>query len=206
MWENRIRAALAGMVILLLCGCAGGALIQEKDGRNTVVRFYSGAVTFTAPDGYCFDPLTTRRDRGFALMVGCERLGFSALWQKDKGGIVTVQVGPKAKVPVKGYENALARLLTQDNLRGVLSGIGKAKVMDVATSPGLVRAYLSGGKAKNKPGVGPEWRAFFDLDGRMVVLSLRGTKDAGISKSRGMAFLQTIVRAQTRQRVAQQGG
>lgn len=190
----RLAIALAGLVALSGCQLS---LPSPGDTPTREVReigLRGGRVTVAAPEGYCVDTASSNRSQGFALIVPCDRLMKRAGRSDD--AILTAQVGRPGSATVSGAEIDLARLLTEPSGRSILARSGDAsrvRNVDASSAPGVVTVWFT--DMSDPLGHGATHRAFFDIDGRLVTLSVRGLIADGLSQSRSDALLDKLMAA-----------
>ncbi|MBI1418750.1 MAG: dihydroxy-acid dehydratase [Limimaricola sp.] len=187
-----IWAALTALV-LALAGCDG-----LHGPQVTQVAVMDGALTVAGPRGFCVDTAASRPAMGFVVLGGCAVVAGDGP-MPDPAGLITVQVGGAGSAAVTGNEAALDRLLTSPQGTALLSAGGQpgsVRVHSHAHTAGLVRVRFTDGTAADPQGVQPgEWRAFLDLGGRMVTVSLRGLARAPLSAGEGQRLLLGAVAA-----------
>lgn len=185
-------AALAGLV-LALTGC--DALHRPQVTRVAVMN---GALAVAGPSGFCVDTAASRPAMGFVVLGGCAVVAGDGP-MPDPAGLITVQVGGAASAAVTGNEAALDRLLTSPQGTALLSAGGQPGSVHVhshAHAAGLVRVRFTDSTAADPQGVQPgEWRAFLDIGGRIVTLSLRGLARAPLSAGEGQRLILGAVAA-----------
>jgi len=108
-------------------------------------------------------------------------------------GLVTVQVGTSGTASVTGAEEALAAVLGSDRGRALLATeqtAGTVEVGAVETTAGLVAVRFRDDTASVPQGLGPViWRAFLDIDGRLVTVTARAFDTAPMSADRQRRLL-----------------
>lgn len=141
----------------------------------------AGALALQAPQGYCVAPRASRTGRGFAMLGACARLN-GAGQVPPIDAVITVQAGGAGSAAVTGAEDDLARLLASAPGRALLSGQGNAASvtgLHTQVAPGRVTARFDDSDAA-MAGEGPLWRLFFDAQGRLITVSLRGLRPGGL--------------------------
>lgn len=183
------RRAIALVGIAALAACDPVAVAQP-------VALLTGDLVVTPPAGYCADPVSSRLRAGFAVFAPCVTLGTDAPVPSIIG-VAIVQAGDTGSAMVTGGETGLRDFLTSPQGAGLLSkGSGATiTVISSQTSGGRVTVHFRDTGAPPMDGLGPdEWRAFTDIGGRLVTVSVRGLDDAPLSAARGDALLDQVLR------------
>jgi hypothetical protein len=183
----RRAIALVGIAALAACNPVGVA---------QPVALLTGDLVVTPPAGYCADPVSSRLRAGFAVFAPCVTLGTDAPVPSIIG-VAIVQAGDMGSAMVTGAETSLHDLLTSPQGAGLLStGSGATiSVISAQASGGRVTVHFRDTAAPPMDGLGPdEWRAFTDINGRLVTVSVRGLDDAPLSAARGDALLDQVLR------------
>lgn len=183
----RRAIALVGIAALAACDPVGVA---------QPVALLTGDLVVTPPAGYCADPVSSRLRAGFAVFAPCVTLGTDAPVPSIIG-VAIVQAGDTGSAMVTSGETGLRDFLTSPQGAGLLSkGSGATiSVISSQTSGGRVTVHFRDTAAPPMDGLGPdEWRAFTDIGGRLVTVSVRGLDDAPLSAARGDALLDQVLR------------
>ena len=194
--RNGTRRASAALMLTMVAACEPIALGLFA-GSAPSIGVRGGAVTVTGPEGYCVDTGGSQPASGFALMGSC------AVLDGGEGtaipAILTAQVGDADSAIVDGSESALAAYLRTSPGRSLLSHRNEAIDISVAQSRAAdnrVTVVFDDRGPRAVPGTrGREWRAFFDLEGRLVTVSVRSLTDASLNVDAGLALLDRTVRA-----------
>ncbi|WP_019953459.1 hypothetical protein [Yoonia vestfoldensis] len=183
----RHALALTGIAALAACDPVGVA---------QPVAMRDGDLIVTPPRGYCADPLSSRLRAGFAVFAPCVTLGTEAPIPAVLG-VATVQAGDANSAMVVGAESSLRDFLISPQGAGLLSKGGSGATVSVVSSQafgGRVVVHFRDSGAPPMDGLGQdEWRAFTDVDDRLVTVSVRGLDDAPLSAGRGAALLDQMV-------------
>ena len=189
-----MRHILAALVMLSAFGCEG---VVETRGVRTL-SVLEGAVSVRGPQGYCVDQQSSRPSSGFAVLAGCAVVSDAALMPATEG-LITVQIGAANSASVTGAEPELADLLRTANGARLLSGVGDPATVQVARvdrAEGVVVVRFSDAAPAPTAGLEPqEWRAFLDIKGRLVTISLRGFDRAPIPAELGLRLLSQAIGA-----------
>ena len=155
-----------------------------------------GEITATTPDGYCVDQRASKPGDGFVVMAPCATLGAG---DPAPGaiGVATVQVGPPDSGAVAGSETALRDLLESEAGAVLLSTNGEAEAITILNSQALDNAvtvhFTDTGNAPMAGLQGEEWRAFTDIDGRLVTVAVRGLATAPLQDGTGAWLLGLVM-------------
>lgn len=201
MW---VGARIWATVIVLggLGACSDLDLPQLPDGNTTVattqLSLRGGAVIAAGPNAYCADASASRPAVGFAIFATCAALGDDTRGTAPIG-VVTVQAGPTDSAIVDGQEAAMIAFLQTAQGAETLSREGDAstvKVQSTKEGEGVVSVRYTDGAPSGVAGQQSlEWRAFLDIKGRLVTVSVRGLKDAPMERSVGSALLRQAIAA-----------
>lgn len=184
-----IRRALALLGLVALAAC-------DPTGIATPVAMLDGDLVVSPPAGYCSDPLSSRPRAGFAVFAPCITLGAEAPLPAILG-VATVQAGEPGSAMVAGEEAALRDFLISPQGAGLLGNGGSAPISVVSSQSfdGQVIVHFRDNSPPPMEGLGQdEWRAFTDVGGRLVTVSVRALKDAPITAGRGAALLELVVK------------
>ncbi len=199
---TRRRLALA-CAVLALAGCepSGGGFSFLSSASGPIVtqmELLDGAVVVATPAGYCIDRNATRADTGFAVEASCALLAGGGTAPRHDG-LITVQIGTADSALVTGQERTLRSFLKSDEGKQLLAGDGSARGISVGKTGiwgHVVEVYLNSAPQGGFDGFQPvEWRAFFDLRGRLVTIRLRGYDRAPLSFEQGQGLLRAAIDA-----------
>ncbi|MEO0931790.1 MAG: dihydroxy-acid dehydratase [Pseudomonadota bacterium] len=182
-----VLVGLASMLALTAC---------TPIAPSRTVAFADGTVIATTPTGYCVDGGSSQPANGFAVMVPCATLGEDAA-VPEVIGVATVQVGPAESGAVAGSEIALRDFLITDAGNALLSNIGKGEDVTILSTQafnGRVMVHFTDKGTPPLPGLqGEEWRAFTDVNGRLVTIAVRGLATAPLQDGPGAGLLKLIL-------------
>lgn len=191
---------LALFVPAALSGCASiFAPLQDllpDLAPETEARLFSGAVVLPAPDGFCLDPEISRARAGFALFAPCANIveGGDA---PSANAIITVQAGQADTAVVRGSEDTLAAFLETPDGAAMLGDA--VSVTSTASADNEVRvAFDETGGATMSGTTARVRRAFFDIDDRVVTVSVRSLTSAPLTNRAGRFLLKDVVAAAKR--------
>jgi len=190
-----MRLAPVLALCVALTGCVEGG---TGAGAVRAVTVMDGAFAVQAPRGYCVDLSASRASRGFVVMAGCALLtSFGFLPSAD--ALITVQIGPDSSAIVSGSENDLVALLQSSAGKNLLSDVGDGSGVTVGTvshADGLVMVQFTDTAPPLRMGLeSSQWRAFLDLNGRLVTIGLRGYDRAPMDQTAGTRLLQRTIDA-----------
>ena len=184
MMALRFFPALLALAALSAC---------EGPGQGPATRtlaLYGGAVTAAGPASYCVDNRTSRPGRGFALMAACARLGEDAPVPFDDA-VLSLQIGGDQSASVTGNETEMIALLRATPP----SGLG-GSIEAVDGGAGAVFATLDGtGEGALAGTLPPLHRAFFDINGRLAVLTVLPYAAAPVTANEAQGLATAAVSA-----------
>ncbi|EBA13703.1 hypothetical protein [Roseobacter sp. CCS2] len=184
----RLSVALCGVLAITACTPVPTATRSVSLGQGEVVA--------TTPAGYCVDDVASQTARDFAILAPCATLGALA-GVPAVIGFATVQVGPADSGSVAADELALRDyLITQDGAR-LLSQSGDAKDVDILSSQAFnSQVMIHFTDAGPPPFAGlqqEEWRAFTNINGRLVTVGVRGLAVAPLNEGPGATLLKLVL-------------
>jgi hypothetical protein len=185
--------ALALLCLASLAACEGG----EGGGVRSLSLLDAQAVV-QAPEGYCVDTRASRPQTGFAVIAACGTV-LQAEAVPSLPAMMTVQFGEAGSASVAGAEAQMQALLASADGAALLSRNGDPALVDLhdaRSQPGLVVVNFSDRRAATAAaaGVGPEeWRAFLDLRGRLVTISLRSLAWGALTQTQARQLLAEAV-------------
>lgn len=178
------QVALCGATVLAVAGCeelGGLEGLGLPAPVQTGVTVSRNEVTIVGPRGFCVYPSATRdRDgRSFVLLGNCAAIFRSPdAAQPNIHAVLTATVQETDTVRVATQGRALADLLRSETGRGMLSRSGDpdtVKVLDSFQRGDVLFVHASDSSAGYAPEMTPAyWRAFFDLNGRIVSVAVLG--------------------------------
>lgn len=184
-----LRYGWAGFVLLALGGCLSNPPVES-------MALLGGEVTATAPRGYCLDSATSRPRDGFAVIAPCATLGGDGP-APSVLGVATVQVGVADSGVVSGAEANLRDLLASSAGAALLSANGSAadiKVLGSQVQNNMVKVHFTDSAPPPLAGLqSEEWRAFTDMNGRLVTIAVRGLENAPLNDGTGAWLLARMI-------------
>lgn len=180
-----------GIPLALLLALVVAACDVPVPGRIRSIAILDGAITASAPAGYCISPGAGVRgaDSAVILMGRCSASPTS----KATPAVITLSVGPagSAGVMADGGASLAAFFRTTEGLTA-LSREGKAadvKLLSAVGSEGTFVMHVA------DSAVGEYWRAIRGLRGRLTTVSVSGAEGAPITSGQGKALLEATVAA-----------
>lgn len=159
------------------------------------VIFPNSSVIVQAPTGYCVDGPASEPDSGFAVVALCATLG-GAQSLPSTAAVATIQIGPAESGAVSGSETDMRDFLETQAGAAILSGSGQSSTIsdvDAQAADGRVTVHFTDSAPHSMPGLQTqEWRAFKDVNGRLVTVALRGLVGAPLDESTGIWLLNAM--------------
>ena len=185
-----IRAIKALLGMLAVAACTPAVQATRS------VSLEQGAVVATAPAGYCMDGRASSVANDFALIAPCVTLGLD-MPAPEIVGLATIQVGPPESGLIAVDELALrdflitdagARLLTQAN------GPSAINVLSTQAFDDQVMIHFTDQGPPPVDGLQQEeWRAFANVNGRLVTIGVRGLAAAPLPDGPGATLLKQVL-------------
>jgi len=203
--SERRATGLAAVATLMLAAGGFAQAAWAGPATRTKVNVSGQAVTIAAPAGFCVDTKSTTMTTAgaFVLMSDCSLLGGAKTGKPPIGAALTASVsnggiageGDSETGTLDDLEDFAA---TEDG-RAVLSRSGQAGSVRVLTTvkSGDVLYLLIEDRGK-MPVAGIDrtfWRAFLDVNGRMVALSELGFEGAGMDRQQALNQLGALAAA-----------
>ncbi len=217
-WISR-RGAAALIAVLFLTACAETPAVNTRDfgfARKApqTVAVANRSVVIGGPPGYCVDKAASRLrgDTAFVLLGSC-----ASITQDPNAaapgipGILTASVaeetggGPATDAAL----GQLQRFIETPAGRGTLARDGSAEsvdILDARRESGAIFIYLRDTSAGAIPGMDDAyWRGLFNLNGRLVTVSVVSFADRPLTADAGLQTLRAFlsrIRAETPQQNA----
>lgn len=183
----RYGASLAA--VIAIAGCT--ALAPSR-----TVSFLDGTVVAVAPSGYCIDAQASKPKDGFAVIASCATLDATQT-PPAVVGVVTMQVGPAGSGTIAQDEIAMRDFLITPAGAALLSHRGNAQDVTILSAQAFDRQIMVHFTDKGPPPVAglqnEEWRAFTEIDGRLVTIGVRGLAAAPLQDGPGASLLKLIL-------------
>jgi len=182
----------AGYGLLLVLGLA--ACTTPTSTR--IVDLADGDIQAVSPDGYCIDSVASQPRRDFAMLTPCAALGEGAR-APDIVGVATIKVGPPDSGTIAAEELALRDFILTDAGTALLSQSGDASNVTVLSTQAFddqVMVHFTDTSAPPVAGLqNEEWRAFCNINGRLVTVAVRGLAGAPLQDGPGATLLKQVV-------------
>lgn len=162
------------------------------------LALHGGDVLAVGPNGYCADPDASSPAKGFAIFASCAALGADV----DKAalaGVATVQAGAIGSAIVAHKEEAFEAFLLASQGAATLSRANDPDTVEVQSTlvgAGAVSVRFTDTAPSDVAGEQAlQWRAFVDIGGRLVTISVRGLKEAPLERAAGSTMLRQALAA-----------
>lgn len=181
------KALLLGVACSILSACAIQGVSRAAPQR---IQLPDGMIVAGA-EGWCVDPALSRarQDRAVVVLGSCAAISGTDQTAPDIGGVVTVSVDADG-APSPSLD-ALEGFFDSAAGRAALARDGQAEsvdILDMRRDDDML--FLHAADASAAPGIAPDiWRALFDLEGRLVSVSLFGVVDQPIASELGRTAL-----------------
>jgi hypothetical protein len=179
--------------MLALAACT--ALAPSKS-----VTLAEGEIVAVPPSGYCVDNVSSQPRRDFAVFVPCVMLDVgedTQIRSPDVVGVATVQVGPENSGAIAQDEIALRDFLITNAGASLLSQSGNANditILSTQTFSDQVMVHFADRGAPPFAGLQrEEWRAFRNINGRLLTIGVRGLSVAPLRDGPGAGLLKLIL-------------
>lgn len=184
---------------LVLAACDPASLSGTP--TRTSVNVAGGPITVAAPPGFCIDRESTRIEEfgAFVLMSDCALLAGDAS-DGSIGAALTASIsagglGGEGDDPAQSLAD-LADFVASGEARTMLGRSGQpggVRVLATRESDGVLYVLVEDRGRQPVAGIDRRfWRAFLEIDERMVVLSVLGFEGAGIEPQQGLNLLATL--------------
>ncbi|MBE0412008.1 dihydroxy-acid dehydratase [Yoonia sp.] len=185
------RYGCAGLALLAVTACLSAPPVQS-------IALLGGEIVVTPPAGYCVDPSAGRAADGFAVIAACASLSEEGALPSVIG-VATVQVGPPNSGIAYGEESGLRDLLVSDAGAKLLSATGNGDTITVVgsqVSGRVVSVHFNDIGPPPLTGLqSEEWRAFLNMNGRLVTVAVRGPESAPLTDGTGAWLLNMMVKS-----------
>lgn len=182
-----IRAMIALLGVLAVTACT------PLDQVTRSISLGQGAIVTTSPAGYCIDNIASQPAKSFAILAPCAALGHPTP-APNIVGVVTVQVGPAESGQIAADELALRDFLITDAGVRMLSAAGDPQAVDILSTQAFDDRVMVHFTDQGPPPLAglqkEEWRAFANINGRLVTVSVRGLATAPLRDGPGATLLK----------------
>ncbi|MEJ8561719.1 dihydroxy-acid dehydratase [Yoonia sp. GPGPB17] len=184
------RAIVVPLGVLAIAACTPLTTATRS------VSLGQGDVVATTPVGYCVDDVSSQPASDFAVLAPCTSLGADSV-APDVIGVATVQVGPAESGNAAADELALRDFLITDEGVSLLSQAGDASTVEILSSQAFnsqVMVHFTDSSPPPLAGLqNEEWRAFTNVNGRLVTIGVRGLAVAPLGDGPGATLLKLIL-------------
>lgn len=178
-----------------LCGALAVSACTPPPPSKSVA-LAGGDIIATAPAGYCVDGVASQPAEDFALLAPCATLG-DAGGVPDVIGVATLQIGPADSGQIANDEIALRDYLITDAGTALLSQSGDASQIDILSTQAFRDQVMIHFTDQGAPPVAglqrEEWRAFRNINGRLVTIGVRGLAAAPLQDGPGAGLLKLVI-------------
>lgn len=204
--SKRLKTApglLAGALALSGClepGTGPGQVEFVAARLPQSVDLDGGALTIAAPRGYCIDAGSVSHTAGGGFAVAAPCSGLSGNGVTGGGAIMTALVSPVSGARVAPAMDQLEAFFTSEAGRAALSRAGDGETVTVLETKrdaraGLFLIHASDSAAQSLGDVSNEyWRGLFDLEGRIVTVTVQGLNKAPLSSQAALSQLRAFAR------------
>ena len=205
--SRSLGLAAAAMLVLAACDPATMGAAPGKSGATASrarLDVAGRAVTIVPPGGFCIDPdsISSSDDGAFVLMTDCGRAG-------EGGGQGRVGAAMTASVSTGGFAGEgdtdagsladLAEFVASGEGRAVLGRSGqpdRVRVLNTQVSGDVLYVLVEDRGAQPIAGIERQfWRAFLEVNGRLVALSVLGFEGAGLAPQSALDQIAALARA-----------
>lgn len=213
-WTSKVKkpfcaATWIAASLLLVAGCETQPMVTSAQGAKDLARLAPSKVSVTnpglviaGPRGYCVDPSasTNAPDNAFVLLGSCAAIARTDAVPEPKTlAVLTATVRDNAGgYSIRQTMPVLDRYFRSDEGRKTLSRDNRAQTVQVMDTRQEGDAFFVLAKDQSRS-IAPElsdssWRAFFDVEGRIVSASVVGTRQQPISEKESLAVLKSFVK------------
>jgi hypothetical protein len=185
-----IRATVALFGVLAITACTPVDQVARS------VALGQGAVIVSAPAGYCVDRGSSQPAKDFAMLAPCANLGQNVAGP-DIVGIATIQVGPVESGRIAADELGLRDFLITDDGVRLLTKANNPDAVNVLSTQAFNDQVMIHFTDQGPPPLDglqrEEWRAFANVNGRLVTIAVRGLAAAPLQDGPGATLLKQIL-------------
>jgi len=206
--DRPLAAALGLLGLAALAACDPATMAAVGAGGASASRarvVVAGApVTIAAPPGFCIDAGSTSQgaDGAFVLMSDCALLGRSAAGRTPVGAALTASVSTGGFAgegdTAAGSLADLAEFAQTREGRTVLGRSGqpdRVRILATQLKGDVLYVLVEDRGAQPLAGIDRQfWRAFLEVNGRLVALSVLGFEGAGVGPQDALNQLAALAR------------
>lgn len=203
------RAFFAPVAFLVLSACldtagSGGTVRSGAPVRAVpqTIAVADRAVVVGGPRGYCIDQRGSKTggDTAFVLLGSCASIsGNPDAAVPDYSAVLTASIAKNSDgLPASEHGPVqLQRFVTTPQGRAVLARDGQAgsvKILETRLEGGAIFIYLRDSSANTTGGLNDTyWRGLFELNGRLITVSVFGLRQKPLSRSSGLSTLRAFL-------------
>lgn len=195
------RIGLIALVLLAACdsgsGSFGGLGLFQGAPEKAVVAGKS--VVIAGPPGYCVDTTATRDDAtgAFVLLGSCASIANSAVARSPNiPGVLTASVSGTSGSAIANSLDLLESFFTSQSGRAALARDGRAgsvRILQTRRQSGAFYIHVRDTSKNAMAGTSRDyWRGLFDVNGRIVTVSVVGFEGKPMSNAAGLATLDAF--------------
>ncbi len=210
---------LSFISLIFVTGCGdgrfastGGIGTTTKAARDITVT--PDSIVISGPPGYCVDPSSSQGNAviPFVVMGNCAAISRNSRdAQPAYKAVLTASVGDvgSGDALMQGGDDLLTEFFWSDEGRQTLSRSGdpsQLELLDSFISNDIYFIHTNDTSRSMLLDISPEeWRAYFDVRGRLISLAVLGFADAPLLQSEGKALIMAFA-AEVQQRTAAASG
>lgn len=189
---KRITIAATG---LLLCACEMKNPFSEipllsSFRSESSIDVLGGWGKVRGPSKYCVSDDVSRPETGFVVFVPCYFTSKSESKPATEG-LIMIQVGTEGSAIVTDKKEEILSYLKSDEGLNTLTGKRGLSAIGGQINNNIVEILLEEGLSTNASGFHPhEWRAFFDLNDRLVTIAIRSFANHPNSDTEALELLR----------------
>jgi hypothetical protein len=204
--SDRLGAPALAALLIALAACDPATMAGASASPTRARLDVAGrAVTIAPPPGFCIDPesVTSGADGAFVLMSDCGLMGTAAAKRPAVGAAMTASISTGGFAgegdTAAGSLEELAEFAGTREGRAVLGRSGqpeRVRILDTQLSGGVLYVLVEDRGAQPIAGIERRfWRAFLEVNGRLVALSVLGFQGAGPDPQEALNQLAALARA-----------
>lgn len=204
--STRIRSALLILSIVGLSACGGGRFptsTPTKTSSKSTISVSGQDVIIAGPPGFCMDETVSQMgvDTAFVVLGNCAIVKPGGRGQQPKiKALLTASVSGSSQygAPLTTTADSLDQFFRSETGRTALSRVSDP------TSVTILDSFENGGAyylraSDTSPGVVPDashdyWRAYFDLKGQLVSVSVIGFTSSPLAPATGLDTVREFTR------------
>jgi hypothetical protein len=204
--SDRLRAPALAALLLALAACDPAAMSAGATPSRATLNVTGRAVTIAPPPGFCIDAesVASGADGAFVLMSDCGLLGNARSGDRPPvGAAMTASISTGGFAgegdTAAGSLEELAEFADTREGRAVLGRSGqpeRVRIVDTQLSGGVLYVLVEDRGAQPIAGIERQfWRAFLEVNGRLVALSVLGFQGAGPEPQEALNQLAALAHA-----------